>query len=265
ASSSFASAKETVLTTQDFTKTMVQLRKAKSIRSTHPEYAAFEANLYMSVYQQQKDEQFYVEAEKVLKNALKDNPHNKSLLLQLIKLYNTKGLDEQVYTVYSQNASNFPWDMKWYAEYMDKALREGYKAISTAPDKKDGYLNEVIAAFEHVKAGVEHLKTLPKGQLQGNPFYVTSSMAMNAGRAYLMKGDPAKAAEAMKPYLQEDLTNSNDPENSPENNRELARWYVAATIQQGQVDQNWYDKLVALGTDQKEQIDQIAGMRFKAE
>ncbi|EJW18360.1 O-antigen ligase family protein [Paenibacillus alvei] len=265
ASSSFASAKETVLTTQDFTKTMVQLRKAKSIRSTHPEYAAFEANLYMSVYQQQKDEQFYAEAEKVLKNALGDNPHNKSLLLQLIKLYNIKGLDEQVYTVYSQNASNFPWDMKWYAEYMDKASLEGYKAISTAPDKKDGYLNEVIAAFEHVKASVEHLKTLPKGQLQGNPFYVTSSMAMNAGRAYLMKGDPAKAAEAMKPYLQEDLTNSNDPENSPENNRELARWYVAATIQQGQVDQNWYDKLVALGSDQKEQIDQIAGMRFKAE
>ncbi|WP_289356580.1 O-antigen ligase family protein [Paenibacillus sp. S-12] len=265
ASSSFASAKETVLTTQDFTKTMVQLRKAKSIRSTHPEYAAFEANLYMSVYQQQKDEQFYAEAEKVLKNALGDNPHNKSLLLQLIKLYNIKGLDEQVYTVYSQNASNFPWDMKWYGEYMDKASLEGYKAISTAPDKKDGYLNEVIAAFEHVKASVEHLKTLPKGQLQGNPFYVTSSMAMNAGRAYLMKGDPAKAAEAMKPYLQEDLTNSNDPENSPENNRELARWYVAATIQQGQVDQNWYDKLVALGSDQKEQIDQIAGMRFKAE
>jgi len=261
ASSSFANAKEIVLTTQDFNKTMDQLRKAKSIRSTHPEYAAFEANLYMSVYQQQKDEQFYAEAEKVLKNALGDNPHNKSLLLQLVKLYNIKGLDEQVYTVYSQNASNFPWDMKWYEEYMDKALREGYKSITTAPDKKDGYLNEVIAAFEHVKAGVEHLKTLPKGQLQGNPFYVTSSMAMNAGRAYVMKGDPAKAAETMKPYLQEDLTNSNDPEN----NRELARWYVAATIQQGQVDQNWYDKLVALGSDQKEQIDQIAEMKFKAE
>ncbi|EPY07917.1 O-antigen polymerase [Paenibacillus alvei TS-15] len=265
ASSSFASAKETVLTTQDFNKTMNQLRKAKDIRSTHPEYAAFEAQLYVSVYQQQNDEQFFTEAEKVLKNALGDNPHNKSLLLQLIKLYNIKGLDEQVYTAYSQNASNFPWDMKWYDEYMEKALREGYKAISIAPDTKDGYLNEVIAAYEHVKAGVEHLKTLPKGQLQGNPFYVTSSMAMNAGRAYVMKGDPAKAAETMKPYLQQDLTDSNNPENPPEKNRELARWYVAATIQQGQVDQNWYDKLIALGSDQKEQIDQIAEMRFKAE
>jgi len=265
ASSSFASAKETVLTTQDFNKTMEQLRKAKSIRSAHPDYAAFEAKLYMSVYEQQKDEQFFTEAEKVLKNALGDNPHNKSLLLQLIKLYNIKGLDEQVYTVYSQNASNFPWDMKWYEEYMDKALREGYKSITTAPDKKDGYLDEVIAAFEHIKAGVEHLKTLPKGQLQGNPFYITSPMAMNAGRAYVMKGDPAKAAEAMKPYLQENLTDSNNPEDNPGNNRELARWYVAATIQQGQVDQNWYDKLVALGSDQKEQIDQIVEMRFKAE
>lgn len=106
------------------------------------------------------------------------------------------------------------------------------------------------------------MKTLPEGQLQGNPFYVTSSMAMNAGRAYVMKGDPAKAAETMKPYLHEDLTDSKNPENTPEDNRELARWYVAATIKQGQVDQNWYNKLVALGSDQKEQIDQIVEMKF---
>lgn len=266
ASSSFANAKETVNETRDFNQTMNYLKKAMDIRPTHPEYAAFNARLYLEVYKQQKDEQFFTEAERVLNTAIVSNPYHKQpLLTQLIEGYKIKGMEDQLYSVYSQNAAKFPWDMKWYDEYMDVSLREGYKSISTAPDKKDGYLNEVIAAFEHVKAGVEHLKTLPKGQLQGNPFFVTSSMAMNAGRAYVMKGDPAKAAETMKPYLQEDLTNSNDPENSPENNRELARWYVAATIQQGQVDQNWYDKLVALGSDQKEQIDQIAEMRFKAE
>ena len=258
ASSSFASAKETVNKTHDFNQTMKYLKKAMDIRPTHPEYAAFEAKLYLEVYKQQKDEQFFTEAEKALMKAIADNPnHKQPLIMQLIEAYKMKGMDDNIYSVYSQNANKFPWDMNWYDEYMDFTLREGYKSISANPEKKDGYLNEVISAFEHVKARVAHLKTLPEGQKQGKPFFVTSRMAMNAGRAYFMKGEPGQAAEAMKPYLQDDLT---DP-----NNKDLARWYVAATIQQGQIDQAWYDKLIALNPDEKNQIDQIAELKFKAE
>lgn len=257
-SSAFAKAQTTLLETQDFNQTMVYLKKANNNRPTHPYYTQLTANLYLQVYKQHKNEDYYTEAEAMLKRSLEANPYNKiPLMQQLIELYEAKGLEDEVYQVYSTNAPNFPWDMNWYDKYMDIALREGYKSINTAPENKDKFLDEVIAAFEHVKAGVEHLKTLPEGQLQGNEFYVTSRMAMNAGRAYIMKGDPGQAADAMKPYLQEDLTDAN--------NKELARWYVAATKQQGQVDQAWYDKLVAADPSETEQIEQVAAMRFKAE
>lgn len=258
ASSAYSNAVQTIRETQDFNKTMVYLKKAMDSRSTHPEYAAFEAQMFFEVYNQQKNDQFFDEAVRVLNQAILANPYHKQpLLQQLIDGYKIKGMDEQIYTVYSENASKFPWDMNWYNEYMDYTVREGYKAVSTAPDKKNKYLDEVIAAFEHVKANVERLKALPKEITPNKEFYMKSQMAMNAGRAYFMKGEPGQAAEAMKPYLQEDLT---DP-----NNIDLARWYVAATIQQGQIDQAWYDKLIALNPDEKNQIDQIAELKFKAE
>jgi len=257
AASAYQSSVRTVNETHDFNETMKYLNKALSIRPTHPEYAAFDAKLYFEVYKQQKDEQFFDEAVRVLNKAILANPYHKQpLLQQLIDGYKIKGMDEQIYTVYSENASKFPWDMNWYNEYMDYTVREGYKAVSTAPDKKDKYLDEVITAFEHVKAKVERLKALPKEIIPNKEFYIKSQMVTNAGRAYFMKGDPVKAAEAMKPYLQEDLT---DP-----NNKDLARWYVAATIQQGQVDQAWYEKLLAVNPDEKNQIDQIAELKFKA-
>ncbi|MCE5169376.1 O-antigen ligase family protein [Paenibacillus profundus] len=258
ASSSFTKAQETVSLTNDFNKTMVHLEKTMNIRPTVPEYADFKAYLFQQMYQLQQDEKFFTIAEQTLKEALKKEPYNKqSLLKRLIDGYEMKGMETELYEVYSEHASSFPWDMVWYDKYMEAALRQGVIANNEAPDKKNEYMDEIIAAFEHVKAGVEHLKTLPEGQLQGNEFYVTSRMAMNAGRAYIMKGDPGQAAEAMKPYLQEDLNDAN--------NKELARWYVAATMQQGQVDQAWYDKLVAADPSEKEQIEQAAAMRFNAE
>ncbi|WP_042227448.1 O-antigen ligase family protein [Paenibacillus popilliae] len=254
ASSSFAKANKTLVETKDFNQTMQYLNKALKIRSTVPEYAALKADLFKQVYAQQGDEAFFAEAEHTLRQALDKQPGNRILLLRLVALYEQKGMDSERYKVYSENAERFPWDMEWYDKYMDATLRQGIVVTNESPDQKNEYMDEIIAALRHVEQGVEHLKTLPEGQLQGREFSVTSSMAINAGRAYMMKGEPGQGAEAMKPYLNEDLSNVD--------NRELARWYIGATIQNGQVDQGWYDQLISVDPEEKEQIEQVAGMRF---
>ncbi|WII37173.1 O-antigen ligase family protein [Paenibacillus thiaminolyticus] len=254
ASSSFAKADKTLVETKNFNLTMEYLNKALKIRPTVPEYAAFKADLFKQVYTQQGDEDFFAEAEHTLRQALDKQPGNRILLLRLIDLYEQKGMDSELYQVLSDNAERFPWDMTWYEKYMAATLRQGIIINNESPEKKNEYMDEIIAALRHVEQGLEHLKTLPEGQLQGREFIVTNTMAMNAGRAYIMKGEPGEGAEAMKPYLNEDLSNAD--------NRELARWYVGATIQNGQVDQVWYDKLLSVDPEEKERIEQVAGMRF---
>lgn len=253
AANSFANAQKALHETRSLYQTMNHFRKAKVIYPTHPEYASWEASVYLSVYQQTKDELQLTEAEQVLNKAIAANPYNKEVIKQLIAIYSIKGMDEQVYTLYSKHAANFPWDMDFYERYMDSMIHVAYTSTATASNKKKHYEDEVLAAFEHVKAGVEHIKLLPKGQMQGKPFFVTSRMAMNAGRVYFMRDDPATAVNVMKPYLQADLSNPN--------HRELARWYVAATIKLGRVDQSWYDKLIAVDAAEKAQIKSIAATR----
>ncbi|CAH8767337.1 O-antigen ligase family protein [Paenibacillus dendritiformis] len=254
ASSSYAKARAVLNETSNFNQTMDYLNKALKIRGTVPEYAELKAALFQQVYAQQGDEAFFAEAEHTLQQALEKQPGNRLLLLRLIELYKQKGMDSELYKVYSENAEGFPWDMEWYDKYMDATLRQGMIVYNESPEKKNEYMDEIIEALRHVEQGVEHLKTLPEGQLQGREFKVTSSMAMNAGRAYIMKGEPGQGAEAMKPYLNEDLSNAA--------NRKLARWYVGATIQNGQVDQTWYDKLISVDPEEKEKVEQVAGMRF---
>ncbi|WP_374017400.1 O-antigen ligase family protein [Paenibacillus thiaminolyticus] len=254
ASNSFAKADKTLVETKNFNQTMEYLNKALKIRPTVPEYAAFKADLFRQVYTQQGDEDFFAEAEHTLRQALDKHPGNRILLLRLIDLYEQKGMDSELYQLLSDNAERLPWDMTWYDKYMTATLRQGIIVYNESPEKKNEYMDEIIAALRHVEQGVEHLKTLPEGQLQGREFRVTITMAMNAGQAYIMKGEPGQGAEAMKPYLNEDLSNAA--------NRELARWYVGATIQNDQVDQVWYDKLLSVDPEEKERIEQVAGMRF---
>ncbi|UHA71646.1 O-antigen ligase family protein [Paenibacillus sp. 481] len=256
ASSSYKDSLVTLEQTKNLGETMKHLDKAMQARPAHPEYAEQKGKLYTSVYKQENNEEFFKIAEDSFKTALEEEPYNKILLLRLMQLYEAKGLDDEVYNIMSKYASHFPWDMEWYTRYMDITFRKGYSAVTAQPEQKSKYLNEVIAAFKHVEAGVERIKSLPKGQEQGRPFHVSTPMALNAVRAYYVMGDANQAAQAVKPYLSEDLTQ--------ESNRELVRWYVAATIQAGNVDQQWYDKLLAAAPSEKEQVEQIAAMNFKA-
>lgn len=251
----FNKANKTLAETRNVQQTMQYLKKANDIRPTHPEYTSLTAMLYLEVYKQQQAEDFFTKAEEMLKHALKANPYNKApLMRQLDALYELKGMDYELYQLYSNNAANFPWDMNWFNKYIDLTFHEGYKLIPTEPEKAKKYLNEAIAAFEHVKSGVDYLTTLPNGQEQGGAFYVTSQMALNAGRSYLMKGELEEGIETMQPYLKEDLS---DPVN-----RELLRWYLAATVQLGQLDHQWYDKLIAIDPDEKERINEISDIRY---
>lgn len=46
--------------------------------------------------------------------------------------------------------------------------------------------------------GVEHLKTLPPEQLQGRPFSITPTIALNAGKLQLLSGQAEQAAATLK-------------------------------------------------------------------
>lgn len=248
-------ARRIVQVSQSFEEIKAPLDKDLGIRPSHPNSVLLLNSLYQSLYQQTQDESFFQLSTDLLNKTLKDEPHNKSMLNQLVQIYEMHQQPEQAYEVLISNAYKFNWDIQWYEQIINKGYDLGMKALGAGgTDAKDKYFRQATKAFTEVQAGIQHLSTLPEEQLQGNPFENTPDMILNAGKMYFMLNEPEQAAEALKLGLQEDLTQTTQ--------QETVRWYLAALLKQGLSDDALMEKLSQVDPSAKQNVQQLTDLQF---
>ncbi|MBW4081596.1 O-antigen ligase family protein [Paenibacillus sp. S150] len=182
-------AKQLMGVSQSYEELKAPLIDTLKDRPYHPEAAAYLSAMDQQVYGQTQDEQYLEEAYSVLTRALKDEPYNKNLLKQLASYYDLKNQSELAFALYRDNAAKFNWDIDWYDALISRSVALANAAITQNDDaKKQEYLTTGLDAFKHVADGVEHLKTLPPEQLQGRPFSVTPTIALNAAKLQQLSG-----------------------------------------------------------------------------
>ncbi|WP_249900988.1 O-antigen ligase family protein [Paenibacillus sp. PK3_47] len=175
------------------------LVEALKNRPFHPESAIYLSAMDQQVFQQMNDDQFLEESFTVVSRALEDEPYNKELLKQLASYYDLKGQSDLAFAVYSDNAYKFNWDIDWYEALISRAQALAAAAnIQNDDTKKQEHLTKGLETYNHVLEGIEHLKTLPPEQLQGRPFSVTPTIALNAGKLQQLAGDNEASAAALK-------------------------------------------------------------------
>lgn len=193
-SSEAYTAKKLVNVSQSYEEIKTPLAKALKTRPNHPESAIYLSMLDQQVFTQTQNKQFLEESYTVLTRALEGEPYNKDLLSQLAKYYDLKGQSEESYRVYLDNADKFMWDINWYDHLISRASLLGLQAYAKRDEAgEQKYFNSALASYKHVTDGIEHLKTLPPEQLQGREFFVTSTIALNAGRVQVLSGDEEAA------------------------------------------------------------------------
>lgn len=255
ASGAVEKGKTLMATSSNFQEIQTQFVEALKKRADQPDAVLNYNVLLRAGYEQTKDESFYEQDLKLLTDAIQKDPFNKNMYNQLIALYELKGEHEKAYEVLKDNAHRYVYDQNWYEKLIAQSFELGYQALGQgATDQKDKYFRSGLDAYQHVVNGVEHLKTLPEGQMQGGAFAVTPTMALNAGKMQYMMNQPAEAAAILKQGLGPDL---NDPAN-----REIARWYLAALQKSGGSDQALYDQLIQLDPSEKESIDNLTTLNF---
>lgn len=255
ANNAFEKGKKLMATSSDFQQIQIPLVEALDKRPNQPDAVLYLSSLYQVAYQQSQNDSFYNLDLQLLISSLKQDPYNKTMYNDLITLYTLKGETEKAYDVLKDNAHRYVYDQDWYEKLIIQSYELGYQSINSgAKEQMEKYFFTGLQAYDHVVRGVEHLKTLPEGQLQGNPFAVTQPMALHAGKMQFMLNKPAEAATIFKQGLGPDL---NDP-----TNREIARWYLAALQKAGQSDQAVYDQLIQIDPNEKASIDQLADLTF---
>ncbi|AZK45966.1 O-antigen ligase family protein [Paenibacillus lentus] len=247
--------RELMSTSTNFQEIKAPLERALQKRANQPDAVLNLHVLMKAGYEQTQDESFYNESYKLLTNALKKEPFNKSIYNQLMALHQLKGESEQVYAILRDNADKYAWDMNWYDQLISQSYELGYQALGQgAIAEKEKYFKTGLDAYAHVSAGVEHLKTLPPGQFQGGEFYITPQMTLSAGKMQFMMNEPEQAAIILKNGLTEDLNDTTM--------RDIAVWYLAALQKSGASDQPVYDQLIQIAPAEKDTIDQLAKLQF---
>ncbi|MGE7825126.1 O-antigen ligase family protein [Paenibacillus sp. NPDC093718] len=248
-------ARKIVQVSTSFEEIKAPLDKDLSIRPSHPESVLLLNSLYQSLYQQSQDEGFFQLSTNLLNQALEDEPHNKSMLNQLVKSYEMNKQPEQAYEVLINNAYKFKWDINWYDQIINKGYDLGMKALGEGDTSgKEKYFNSATSAFVKVQEGIKHLATLPEGQLQGNPFENTADMILHTGKMHFMMNQPKQASEVLKLGIQEDLSQATQ--------QEIVRWYLAALQKQNLSDDALMGKLTQVDPNAKESVQQLANLQF---
>ncbi|MDF2649930.1 MAG: polymerase [Paenibacillus sp.] len=265
ANGSYKQTLEVIQTSQDYNQIVTPLDKAISLHPAHPDYLltgqVSRIGILLQVYNQMqkedptKSETFFNQAQDLLNQLLKKEPHNRMVAMQQLNMFLIKGKQQEALDWSNVQIANYPW----YIEMYEKSMSLNIELANQASQKNNTpeyntRLDNALATYKDVLARVDSLKNLPKEQAQGREFAVTPSMALNVGQISYMRGDYAGAAAIIQPHISENLDDHA--------NRVLIRWYLAALQKQGTKDQALLDKLIAKDPAEKQSIDAIIATNF---
>ncbi|KQX51915.1 O-antigen ligase family protein [Paenibacillus sp. Root444D2] len=266
ANSSYKQTLDVVKKSQDYNQIVAPLDKAISLHPAHPDYLLtgqvsrigilLQVSNQMQKEDPKKAETFFNQAQDLLNQLLKKEPHNRMVAMQQLNMLLIKGKTQEALDWSTAQIPNYPWYIDLYEKSMslniELANQDIQKNNIQDTNKK---LDNVLATYNEVLARIDSLKNLPKEQAQGREFAVTPSMALNVGQVHYMRGDYAGAANTIKPYVNDKFDD--------QTNRVIARWYLAALQKQGTADNDLLNKLIAKDPAEKQNIDAIIATNFQ--
>ncbi|SFK72775.1 O-antigen ligase [Paenibacillus sp. 1_12] len=262
ANTAFFKAIEVSTQSNNYNDIIQPLNEAIRLHPNHPEYVLptqyfpGKIGILLQVYNQNKDEKLFEEAQRLLNELKLKEPHNRGLVAQQIYMYQMKGQVQQAADLAAAEILNYPWDISIYENAIDLKVQMGNSAkLTNNSQSAESNWNSALAIYQSVVTKAEVLKSLPKEQNQGNPFGMTGNIAVSLSQIQYFKGDFAGAANWLKPYVSDQFNNQNQASDVPL--RMIARWYLAALQKQNMQDQPLYDKLIAIDPNEKQLIESI--------
>lgn len=213
-SSAAMKGKNLLSTSNSYEEIKAPLVKALDKRPSHPDSTMYLSYIDQKVFTQTQDQQYLEESYNLLTRSLKDEPYNKQLLTQLAVYYDLNKQSDLAFKVYIDHADKFVWDIAWYDSIISRSYAMGDQARTQKDDtRKQDYFKTGFETYGKVVAGIEYLKTLPPEQMQGRPFSVTPTIALNVGKMYLLSDDPETAKATLKLGFNENYADIINSEN----------------------------------------------------
>jgi O-antigen ligase len=241
-----------------FEDVMKPMNAALAATPAHPDYVNLKLSLLYQAYNQSKNANLYEEAKTYLELLKQKEPYNKESLETEYNQYITEGKLNEALAVTERNLRNNSWGINirpggqnWYERAIGLYAELGDRARTDNNKELNGKLwNQAVETYQQVLIRKESLKSLPKGQMQGEPFDVTPGISLAIGKIFAERQDYKGAVDVLRVNagLQSDAPIS----------RMILRWYLAALQKLGQNDQQIYDSFTAKFPEEKTEIAKLA-------
>jgi hypothetical protein len=228
---------------------MTPLNEALQLQPNHPDYVSTKVGFLTQLYNQNKDENMYNEAIKLIQDTKLKETNNKVLFGQELQLYTIKNDQTKIAALVSEGLSKFPWDNSMYERNATLNLVQYNQARATNKTMADQYGDKVLDTYTAALQKVKHLETLPKGQLQGASFTLTPDIVASAAQVYFSRADFSSSENVLKSSIGGNFDDAKT--------QLIVRFYLASIMKQGKSDQELYNKLIAKNPNEKVEIDKL--------
>lgn len=256
-SSSYAAALKTVEESNDYNEITRNLDKALELQPNHPDYVLFKINLLRQVYQQTKDDKFYLEALGRIQQLKLTEPYNRRNIEEEYALYLAKEDHEQALILISSEVNKFPWDISLYERMIGLHFELGNKArLDNAPQIMNEHWREALHVYQLLEGKIKSLDQLtPAERYAAKEFKVTPDIALAMGQIFYIQEDYVRASSAFR------LGRLSNDFNVPVN-RMVARWYLASLQKQSKNDNKLLELLLKADTEESKLIQLIVDGKF---
>jgi len=214
------------------------LDQARSYQKSNIDYQLLEVDLYNQAFSQSKDAKYAEQGEAILKKLDRKEPN-------LIEPYEYRftwamqtGRQSDALAIAEEMQRRNPWNAVYYE-----------RAIGLLYQMGDTHWDQALNLYKEAQNRIAQQNKIPKAIAIANPLQITKAIALPVAQIHYRRGEYAEASQLLQPYLNESLADAQD--------LEVARYYAAAMLKQGNPDHTWYDKLIAKDANEKNRIDQL--------
>lgn len=212
----------------------------------HPDYVGFRARIMLDIYRQTGDEQFASEFLRSNQKLHDLEPFSRVALDHDVQYYLYHEQYSEAAEALQQLIELVPWDISIYETLISVEFQMADLDIDDLTSEP--HLNNALAYYDEILQRKKLLMDLPENQLPGKDFSVTPTIAATIGQIYLYTNENDEVIQLLHSY--KDMTELDEYQI-------LMRFYLAATILDGNIDQDLYDTIIAEYPDEEIQISNL--------
>lgn len=206
------------------------------------------AALNYQAYEQTQEQRFLDEAKRYLDKLVSREPNYQLGLYLNYLVHVASGDNDNALKLIMDVIEKNKYGQSYYEQAASILLKRWDEERKAAADRSQTE-EDIIRLYEQMVRLRADIDALPDTVIVSKPFDVPNSVRAVAGQVYYFKGDYAQAEEVLKPGLKEDLSQQND--------RYVARFYLASLRKQGKNDPALYEKLLQADQGERAMLEQL--------